>query len=441
VRRESRLISNTFLDLSKELLGSKHRPQFLNWTKSWRVPAASRLAEHVIVVGPSAEDIEAMQKPVALLPPQALYKYPPDRPLCAETIGIFCFPNDCEVTTSANAPEYNDDFDAFQRWLYDPNAPWGNVGGDKRNDFGLPFIFLLSGVSALGANTPDTLYGVCITVRRNVERKGGRVATVPYCFCILAEIPYVSFYFAMLARIASQQVFQPASPFCADDQVRAGLTHVVYILLVRRHSTSLLLGTQRTPATADEVVFKLDEIASRLYRHSAPEPGQELSLVCNVGCFWHDLRMNRPSNQESLDEITYFMGRWALPALLKHVSVDHLLLILGCSLTEMRVVIVAEDLHILSACVFGLLLLLQPLSWAGPVIVTLPHSLSAYLESPVPLILGVQTLPECFAMEPGIVVIYPTQNKVRQIRHSPPLAAWMRTLTTVSRYNIRAHAG
>lgn len=114
-----------------------------------------------------------------------------------------------------------------------------------------------------------------------------------------------------------------------------------------------------------------------------------------------------------MDEITFFMGRWALPTLLKHVSVDHLLLILGCSLTEMRVVFVANDLHVLSACVFGLLLLLQPLSWAGPVIVTLPHSLSAYLESPVPLILGVQSLPDCFVMESGIVVVYPSQNKVR----------------------------
>lgn len=114
-----------------------------------------------------------------------------------------------------------------------------------------------------------------------------------------------------------------------------------------------------------------------------------------------------------MDDLTFFMGRWALPTLLKYVSVDHLLLILGCCLTEMRVVFVADDLQILSACVFSLLLLLRPLSWAGPVIVTLPHTLSAYLESPVPLILGVNALPDVFTLEPGMVVVHPLCNKVR----------------------------
>ena len=113
-----------------------------------------------------------------------------------------------------------------------------------------------------------------------------------------------------------------------------------------------------------------------------------------------------------MDDMSYFMGRWTLPTLLKFVSVDHLLLILGCMLTEMRVVVVAEDLHILSACVFSLLILLRPLTWAGPVIVALPTSLSTYLESPVPLILGVQSLPMGFALEPGMVIIEPVGNHV-----------------------------
>jgi DENN (AEX-3) domain len=68
---------------------------------------------------------------------------------------------------------------------------------------------------------------------------------------------------------------------------------------------------------------------------------------------------------------------------------------------------VGDDLGVVSGCVLALVNLLRPLRWAGPVIVTLPSSLHAYLESPVPLILGMQSLPEGFKLAPGIIMIDP----------------------------------
>ena len=50
--------------------------------------------------------------------------------------------------------------------------------------------------------------------------------------------------------------------------------------------------------------------------------------------------------------------------------------------------------------------------WAGPVIVTLPMSLYAYLESPVPLVLGIEQLPEHFELSQGTLLVYPDQDCV-----------------------------
>ena len=111
--------------------------------------------------------------------------------------------------------------------------------------------------------------------------------------------------------------------------------------------------------------------------------------------------------EEREKEVCFHTLLWALPALLRHLPLDQIILAVGCALTEMRVVVVGTDLGVVSGCVLALVNLLRPLKWAGPVIVTLPSSLHAYLESPVPLILGMQSLPEGFKLAPGIIMIDP----------------------------------
>jgi hypothetical protein len=78
-------------------------------------------------------------------------------------------------------------------------------------------------------------------------------------------------------------------------------------------------------------------------------------------------------------EVCFHTLMWALPALLRHLPLDQIILAVGCALTEMRLVVVGSDLGVVSGCVLALVNLLRPLKWAGPVIVTLPSSLHAYL--------------------------------------------------------------
>lgn len=57
---------------------------------------------------------------------------------------------------------------------------------------------------------------------------------------------------------------------------------------------------------------------------------------------------------------------------------------------EKSIVFVSENLGLLSSCVLGALCLLRPLKWSNVTIPILPESLTELLDSPVPLITGLQ---------------------------------------------------
>lgn len=103
---------------------------------------------------------------------------------------------------------------------------------------------------------------------------------------------------------------------------------------------------------------------------------------------------------------------WSLPTLLRHLPLHQIVLVLGCILAEMRIIIHSQDLSVVSGVLLALVHLLRPLKWAGPIIVTLPPSLNTFLESPVPLILGMRNLPACYKAEAGMIVIDPSHHTV-----------------------------
>jgi hypothetical protein len=86
--------------------------------------------------------------------------------------------------------------------------------------------------------------------------------------------------------------------------------------------------------------------------------------------------------QYGADEEAVALQGWALPVLLSAFSPDCVQLLLGCLLTEMQVVIVGDgdSLGTVTACVLGLLALLRPLTWTGPVISVMPDKLEDLLQ-------------------------------------------------------------
>lgn len=72
--------------------------------------------------------------------------------------------------------------------------------------------------------------------------------------------------------------------------------------------------------------------------------------------------------------------QWSLPLLLTNLTIDQILQILAMLLTEMKVIMVSEQLSLLSSATLGLPSMLQPLSWVGPLITVLPPLLHEYME-------------------------------------------------------------
>jgi hypothetical protein len=95
-----------------------------------------------------------------------------------------------------------------------------------------------------------------------------------------------------------------------------------------------------------------------------PMPGQPLVL-------------HRPSFDDGKDTL---LLQWALPLLLSNLSIDQVLQILALLLIEMKVIVVCDQLSHVTSTTLGLASLLQPLSWAGPLITVLPPFLHEYME-------------------------------------------------------------
>ena len=120
----------------------------------------------------------------------------------------------------------------------------------------------------------------------------------------------------------------------------------------------------------------------------------------------------RLTDYASGSEIKSMLLEWGAETVFSQFSAHHVLLLLGCLLVEMKVVVVASSLRTLSACVLSLAALLHPLEWAGPIIPILPLKLYGFLGSPVPLIVGVTSLPDHFVSDGHTVLAFPERDSV-----------------------------
>ncbi|KAG6971009.1 hypothetical protein JG688_00004618 [Phytophthora aleatoria] len=155
----------------------------------------------------------------------------------------------------------------------------------------------------------------------------------------------------------------------------------------------------------------IDDILQRLQGVSLPEKG--LSASVDVFSPSPELILARPHKENDLDEKVALLLQWALPSLLSRLSIDRLLQILSLLLIETKVIVVSDEIPLLSSSTLGMASLLHPLVWAGPLISVLPLSMHEYMEAPVPLICGVDELPRDFECSKGSCILYLSENRVQ----------------------------
>mgnify|MGYP003386238905 CR=1 FL=1 len=309
-----------------------------------------------------------------------------DDPLVeTEVLPKFCFPRGIETTVAIlptkvslmsptrrkPSPRYTNK----QRILFQSKTSSGASNCNR-------FVFLLS-------NHTSNQFGICMTIPRIVtlerRNKSIKVKTC-YCLTILTAYPFFSFFFQLLTEYVNMK------GFCVD----------ATSFVTKQAAGDLLQYELR----------QLESFAMKLIRHAIPHPGQSLLFSFTMNMIRQEILIKRLLIGNRVEENCVGTLLWALPILLKNFELDLILEVIGCLLTEMKVVVRCKNLEILSACILSFVYLLRPLKWVCPTIVILPASMHDFLDSPVPVILGVESTPQSFVMTNGLIVVDPEQKVI-----------------------------
>ncbi|KDO35337.1 hypothetical protein SPRG_00186 [Saprolegnia parasitica CBS 223.65] len=321
------------------------------------------LLDTLVVVGPDITDVVISPSLLeTVFEPLVCATYP--RPALYESLQHFCFPNGIRLLADADDESLAPSF----------------------------FLFVLSGGGDMGQ---DMHYASCLVrwlpLPKDVAMQPHASSVhVPIAYCIVSKLPCWSFYKPLLQHLHDLH----GAELIATPQLWHDLSTLVPPKL--EHLLSKKLG-------------QLTELL-------VPPPGQ----VLDVPLFESNRRLHlkRPAHRRSVvpfghrEECTGLLLQWALPIVLDCISMPTFLIAWTSLLLEAKVVVVCDDLEVLTSTVLGLVSLLAPLTWAGPVIAVLPATLLEYLEAPVPFLIGVQELPSRFHNIPGLVRVYPLDDCV-----------------------------
>jgi hypothetical protein len=243
------------------------------------------------------------------------------------------------------------------------------------------YVFRLTGG---GVDGTEVHYGVCLqttVLHRRTHFDGviDKRAEMQRCVCIISRYPFISFFLQILRDLVQLLNRDDMNKLLFDEVVAS---YVGWPVPAPGTSKNFFpIGVSGRPAT--QGTFELSRPAPR------PEVGTH-----------------------SLPEEIQLLREWALPILFSAMSIDNILMMLSCAMREMHVLVVAENLQLVSAAIWSLVCLLHPLKWANPLIVTVPNTLYEFLDSPIPPLLGIEELPNSFEIKPGVVIVRPDQDKL-----------------------------
>ncbi|ETV81882.1 hypothetical protein, variant [Aphanomyces astaci] len=179
----------------------------------------------------------------------------------------------------------------------------GFSGGD---DDDLSFVVLLS-----GTQPAQNMYAICVLPSQRPVR----------CYCLVSVHPFFSLFVKLLRGIV-------------------GMCH------------------NHTPQ-AVQVIF--DDALRRLHGTPVPPMGGWCSFRLDPQ---HPLlTFHRPHTSTTRHEARQFILEYTSPRLFSKVSLDHLLVLLGCLCCEVKVLLKSSDPSLLTSCVLAVRALLDPFEW------------------------------------------------------------------------------
>ncbi|OWZ18467.1 hypothetical protein PHMEG_0007439 [Phytophthora megakarya] len=324
------------------------------------------LFDYLVVIGADMLDVKIRNfwnERENVFESTSVFAHPPESQFTAESLEHFCFPTGVKSfnTLGTSCDRRNE--------LPDENPNF------KQGEF---FVLMISGG---GVHGQSVQYAMCMKGVIVIRGPDGRNVLLPMCYCIIVQIPLIPFFRALLQGFL--------------DNLRSELDSSNGCI----PSSSIV---------TDEHAGYIDDVLQTLKNISLPDKGQSISVQVFPSPS-PELTLARPH----MDEKAVLVLQWALPSLLSHLSIDRLLQIMSLLLVEVKLVVVSDEIALLSSATLGFASLLNPLTWAGPLISVLPPSMHEYMEAPVPLICGVDELPRDFECSKGTCILHLAENRVQ----------------------------
>jgi DENN (AEX-3) domain len=265
-------------------------------------------------------------------------------------------------------------------------------------------------VFRLFGDETGVMYGVCLVLDDLVDRrlsfsptqdvpeadsKRRHQLAAPRCFFLLTHHPFFALHLSVLKAVAAEEAW-----------------------------------AQRTGGSSREGVLR---ILKTYHTHSVPHEGQLLRQRVSVPRGNLEFKYNRPDGQSYED----LLSDWSLVTVFNSISLEHVLALFAALLTERQILVVHQDLSVVSALVLAVAPLFSPLAWQGLLIPVLPRNLQEMLNAPVPFVVvcfgsccllafpcadffdrfwwelqGVQKMPSPENVPPDVVVLDIGRNRI-----------------------------
>lgn len=346
-------------------------------------PFVHRIFDHFLVLGCSpSPSLLSQHLPAWTEPPKVLLKFPHHSPVEAADVADFAFPADVHLARVDTAASSS----GLHSILY--GAKQFHRGANCH-------VFLLKTTHrVVDPNEPEDLYGICVSARElaSLTDSSGVVHDVscPITYCLLSRYPFFDLHQAVIHQILMllhlKRVKHLGQLADAPD------------IVTRLRGKPL--GPHQVPAC----------VALLKKYYETPVPNLGGSIVIPAPRLLLPIEFHRPSSRGG--EIHALLSQWATPLAWCRLTADTLVDLLEFALREMKIVVVDDNLAMLSAAVYAIAPMLRPLKWSGVFLPVLPNKLCEFLEAPVPIIAGVATLPRAFDGGGGTVLSPDTETVV-----------------------------
>ncbi|PRP81321.1 hypothetical protein PROFUN_04556 [Planoprotostelium fungivorum] len=335
-------------------VSEEHTPIGYSVANAVRPPRTGKIFEHFVIVGlPSNMDQHGLDEIEARseLPPHIIAKFPAQDSVPFEYLPHFCFP----VGVSIVAVERTKSSSVFNEMMYGSQS---KIVAEANS-----YIFVITGQDHL-------MYGVCIVEMTPLEAKpllpeilvveGQPYETrtpldyfAPRCYCLLSRFPFFQLHFEVLQSIIARERLRKLNAACG------------------------IIESQ------EEAVLSL----LRSYYEKEP-PSEDASLSFQIPGELRSIEFQCPPGDEDKQ-----LALWGVATTFHRLPLANILAVYRSLLLEKQVVLVSEDMGLLSAVGLSLLPIFRPYVMQGPFIPILPSELYECLEAPVPFLYGIVRLP------------------------------------------------